>query len=327
MSRFLRRFGVLALCAVLLSLAVDWQKAAALLREAELRWLAAALAFLTLQTLLSAERWRITARQLGIRFGIGRAVREYYMAQVINQSLPGGVLGDANRAVRAREQAGLLPSAQAVIFERMAGQLGLLALFLAGVFAGLGVPGVPAGPVWLAPMAAAVLGVALCAGLVAEGILRRVTPVARRARSLGAAFALAICSRPVWPAQIMLSLGTAACNILAFAFCARAIGSVFDPLASLTLVPLILIAMVLPLSIGGWGLREGAAAALFPLWGASAEAGLAASIAFGLTILVSVTPFFLLGWSQRTISADTHTAPQPNDPNHSLIHQPKRTEQ
>ena len=48
--------------------------------------------------------------------------------------------------------------------------------------------------------------------------------------------------------------------------------------------------MLVPLTIGGWGLREGTAAALFPLVGGSGEAGLAASIAFGLVLLASSLP-------------------------------------
>jgi hypothetical protein len=55
-------------------------------------------------------------------------VREYYLAQIVNQSLPGGMIGDAGRAVRARAQAGLLAAGQAVVFERLAGQI---AMFLA----------------------------------------------------------------------------------------------------------------------------------------------------------------------------------------------------
>jgi uncharacterized membrane protein YbhN (UPF0104 family) len=81
-----------------------------------------------------------------------------------------------------------------------------------------------------------------------------------------------------------------ACNLAAFAFCARATGTSLGPLATVAIVPLILTAMLLPLSVGGWGWREGAAAALFPVAGFGAGAGLAASVAFGIVILIAAAP-------------------------------------
>jgi len=60
------------------------------------------------------------------------------------------------------------------------------------------------------------------------------------------------------------------------------------------LVPLTLVAMLLPISVGGWGLREGAAAVLWPIAGFSAEAGVAASIAFGLAALAAALPGLLV---------------------------------
>ena len=67
---------------------------------------------------------------------------------------------------------------------------------------------------------------------------------------------------------------------------------------------MILFAMVLPLSISGWGLREGAAAALFPLAGLSASAGLAASVAFGLTFLAITLPGLILVRRRPTRATD-----------------------
>jgi hypothetical protein len=48
--------------------------------------------------------------------------------------------------------------------------------------------------------------------------------------------------------------------------------------------------MLIPVSISGWGLREGAAAALLPLSGVSPSGALAASVAFGLTFAASALP-------------------------------------
>jgi hypothetical protein len=55
-----------------------------------------------------------------------------------------------------------------------------------------------------------------------------------------------------------------------------------------------------PLTIGGWGLREGAAVALFPLAGATAAEGFAASASFGVVfLLTSVLGMALWLWPGR----------------------------
>ena len=54
--------------------------------------------------------------------------------------------------------------------------------------------------------------------------------------------------------------------------------------------PLILLTMLIPVTISGWGLREAAAAALLPLAGFVASEGLATSVAFGLVLLATSLP-------------------------------------
>lgn len=266
--------------------AVDGRAALDQLRRADPRWLVAAAILLSVQTVLSAQRWRITAAQLGLEIPAFLALKEYYLAQVVNQSLPGGVLGDAGRAVRSRAQAGLAVAAQAVVFERVAGQLGLLAVLLIGTGLGLLMPAALAWPDWLAQ--AVVVVVALAA--VGAGIAALMPATGRFAQR----FILAVWAPRVRVRQITLSLTTALCNVAAFACCAMALGVAMPAVAVAALVPLILFAMVLPLSVAGWGLREGAAALLFPVMGATAEAGLATSIAFGLVFLITTLPGLLV---------------------------------
>lgn len=292
--RFIRwrialRLSVLAFCGALLFWAVDWRESLQSLQNAEMPWLALAVALLTVQTILSAQRWRITAAELGISISLSTAIREYYLAQVINQSLPGGVIGDAGRAVRARGQMGLLASSQAVIFERFAGQLGLLALLLPGLAITLALPSLQNWPAWLQNSATLILAGGVAALAAASLILR-----AGYLESATKQFRQSVLGPRVWREQAVLSLGTAACNVTAFGSCTAAVGADLHILAVFTLVPLILFAMVLPLSVGGWGLREGAAAGLFPAVGLSAAAGLASSIAFGLVLLVSLAPALIL---------------------------------
>jgi len=266
------------------------EEAARSLAGADMRWLAAALAALSLQTVLSALRWRVTAAPLGIHLSINEAVREYYLSQVVNQSLPGGVIGDAGRAIRARGQAGLLASGQAVVFERLAGQMGLFAVTALAFGLTVAVPGGVVWPDWL--IWPVVLGLACGLALpVCGAVLARMRGrIGRAVAPVWQGMMRCLFARQVIGPQIALSLATTICNLAAFGFCAQAVGHPLSVAAVAAFVPLILLMMLVPLTIGGWGLREGAAAVLFPVAGASAAGGLAASVAFGLMLLVSVLP-------------------------------------
>jgi uncharacterized membrane protein YbhN (UPF0104 family) len=272
-------------------LALLWQVAdgravLARLSGVDLRWLLAALVAANLQTVLSALRWRLTAARLGQHLPVSEAVGEYYLAQLVNQTLPGGVLGDAARAVRARRQS-LAVSAQAVVIERFAGQAALLAVTLAGFAVALASPGTLALPTDAAEVLLVVAGLGGAAVVVLLALMRFWPRVGR---TLWQSVRVAVLARGVWRRQVALGLAIVGCNLLAFAFCARATGSVLPPEAVVTLVPLVLTAMVVPLSVAGWGLREGAAAALLPLAGLTPDAAVAASLAFGGVILAGSLP-------------------------------------
>ncbi len=151
--------------------AADGADAVRRLAGANAALLGAAVVVLTLQTGLSALRWRITAAQLGILFDRRTALREYYLSQIVNQALPGGIMGDAGRAVRARAQAGLMASGQAVLFERLAGQIALVAVLCTAFIATLRRPRRPR-PAGRPLAAGGLLVLLVCAG-AAWVVLRR----------------------------------------------------------------------------------------------------------------------------------------------------------
>ena len=99
------------------------------LRGIEPGWLFAGLLLSVIQILLSAWRWRFTAARLALPLAPMTAVREYYLASLVNQILPGGVLGDAQRAWRhGRATPRRAPAFQAVVIERFSGQLAMIAM-------------------------------------------------------------------------------------------------------------------------------------------------------------------------------------------------------
>ena len=119
---------------------------------------------------------------------------------------------------------------------------------------------------------------------------------------------ISVLSPTVVVRQIWLSAVIALLMVGAFVACARATGTVLPLAVALGLVPIILTAMMLPFSVGGWGLREGAAAALFPLFGATAASGVAAGVAYGLALMIACMPGLLVIPFERRAEAEAAKA-------------------
>ncbi len=287
-------------------LALVWQladggQAIEILVRANIFWILAAIAVLSLQIALSSWRWRITAWQLGISLTPGIALREYYLSQIINQSLPGGVVGDASRAVRAKNHTGMLASVQAVLLERVMGQIGLLLVFTAAFLVTLVMSGGLDWPGWLASTIGVAIVAVIAVPIVFGGIVRVLPPRPREFLiNLERSAVRAVFHPSVLWSHLGLSLTTAMTNISGFVFCAWALDVPLGFGVALAVVPLALFTMLIPVTVSGWGLREGAAVALFPLAGLGAAEGLATSVAFGLVLIVIALPGL---WFLRTARA------------------------
>ena len=79
-------------------------------------------------------------------------------------------------------------------------------------------------------------------------------------------------------------------HALTFVVAARITGVSATPAQLFPVAMLVLAAMLLPLNVGGWGLREGAAAGLFAAAGWGAAQGVAAATAFGVLALLATVP-------------------------------------
>lgn len=295
----------LAAAVVLLLLAwrlVDGPEALRLLTTAQWGWLVVALALLMLHTVLAALRWRVTAAGLDITLTRREALSEYFLAQLVNTTLPGGVLGDAGRVARSRHDAGLAPAAGAVVVERVIGQLALLTVLGWGFLLTLILPTSVVWPRGIAVTIALVLSVSCVAMVVATVILCRAPPRpdGRLAR-LADGIRRSVASPGVARTQAVLSAGTTGCILAAFACCAAAVGAPLPVIAVVAVVPLVLLAMLVPISVGGWGVREGAAVALLPVAGVTGSEALATSVAFGVLAVVAALPGLTAIWARRPI--------------------------
>ena len=85
---------------------------------------------------------------------------------------------------------------------------------------------------------------------------------------------------------------------------AQGMGLELSVLQALALFPLVLFAALVPVSVGGWGVREGAAVLVFVPIGWTAADAVALSLLFGLTQVVAASPGVLLDSGRRDTPRD-----------------------
>lgn len=244
---------------------------------------AAALVIGLATTVLCAWRWCLVARRLGLRLPLGRAVADYYRALFLNAVLPAGVLGDVQRAVRhGRQEGDVGAGVRAVVLERMAGQA---VVIVAGVVVLL------AGPARLAGLIV-VAGI----GVLAVGYLaaRRWISTGSRWRRTVDDVRSGLLARDAWPGVALLSALALAGHITLFLIAMKAAGATQSAEQLLPIVVVALLAMGLPVNVGGWGPREGVTALMFAAAGLGAAQGLTAAVAYGLLGLVASLPGALM---------------------------------
>ncbi|MBC7183850.1 MAG: flippase-like domain-containing protein, partial [Marinobacter sp.] len=107
---------------------------------------------------------------------------------------------------------------------------------------------------------------------------------------------------PALPVQLGSSLLVLASYLGVFLFLAAGAGylnSVETALVIAALGSMLLLSMVIPLTVAGWGIRESAAAILWPLAGLPAEQGVALSVGYGALVFVSSMPGLVFAFSGK----------------------------
>ncbi|MCW2705582.1 MAG: hypothetical protein JWQ37_3577 [Blastococcus sp.] len=289
------------------------------LRAIDARAVLAALGIGLLTTVLSAWRWCLVAHGLGLSLPLRVAVADCYRALFLNSVLPVGVLGDVHRAVSHGRQAGDVGRGiRAVALERSAS---LLVSVIVGVAVVLSRPELlmaAIGPLVLGGWGAVGLVVVLAA-VAALGVwtVRGAHPSRiRAALRTGAHARTGVFSRGTWPGVVLLSVATLVGYLALFVIAARAAGC-RSPLGEL--LPLLvpgLLAMALPLSIGGWGPREAVATVAFGAGGLGATLGFTAALVYGVLCLIACLPggaLLLLRSSSQPVPARVgrSTGPSP----------------
>jgi len=258
------------------------------LRGADARFLALGGVAFLLQAVVASARWRIVTGLLTRPLTSRQALEYSFTAQFFSQCLPGSLGGDAVRvALHARHGAGWRSAGIVVAVDRLYGVATLLAVGAAA----LALPeAARLAPAWLRS-----LGVPLAVLLTAAGFLlpflgplRRLVP---KYRSLHLDSSQALRASPFAAIELLAtSFLVHGLSLLALWAFMQAVAHPVSAEVLTIALPAALVMAVLPLSFGGWGVREGVLVGVLGMYGVPADAALAGSVLFGLMLAAVSLP-------------------------------------
>ena len=248
---------------------------------------ALATAIFLVQLVIGAMRWRAVLDAIGAPLPFARAVRFFFIGAFFSQTLPSSVGGDAVRIYKTW-RAGLTLGAavNGVMLERIAAVVALVALVAATQPFFL--PRVGEDTAGWIISAVALSVAATVAGMVVLLVLDRLPVSLRGWRLVRGLARLGVDARKVFlvprAAGKALGWGVAGHVNLTLGVYVLALGLKLDVtwVDCIVLFPPALLLTTLPISIAGWGVREGAMVAVFALVGVPTDGALVLSILFGL---------------------------------------------
>jgi uncharacterized membrane protein YbhN (UPF0104 family) len=285
---------------IFLAFRVDVGGAMALAMNADKWLLALAVLQLAGQPFLAGWRWKIVADRLGGALPFALAVRYSWIGAFFSQVLPASVGGDAVRMwLHWTYQRSRRLAVHSVAFERVVMVIALLvyAIALQPWFA---LRGVPPAIVYAAAVAVciAVLGVALLLLFHARlAAYQHVLPL-RLLANAGQDVRLLLTDLPAGALLVAVCIASYLNMAVSAWLIGRALGVGLPFVDCALLFPLVVLAATLPVSVGGWGVRESAAIGVFGLAGVQASGALALSVVFGVVSIAVSLPGALL-WLNR----------------------------
>jgi glycosyltransferase 2 family protein len=252
-------------------------------------WLFAAVAILSLQTVVSALRWRRIVSACGAAISISQAGRYTFISVFFSQVLPSTIGGDAARIwLVARDGMAWSKAIYSVIVDRVAGVLALALFVVLGIPASFAMIHDPLARAALLLLGfASVLAPALFVGMgVRQWALLKRFSVTRHVNAVASA-AYRIFMSPRSGAWVLgLSFIIQILTITGAWLAAKSIAAPFDFIDAFLLIPPVLLIATIPISIAGWGVREGAMVMAFSYSGLPQADGLLVSALFGIAIFL-----------------------------------------
>lgn len=242
---------------------------------------------------VQAERWRLIAATLSPKPPFSLAIGNVYVGQFFNQVLPSAIGGDAVRVWRLTRFMSAEAALSSVALDRIVALIAVPIILILG--AGLLARIVPPGSFRLGLYAMMLMA---SAGMVLLVIADRIPlPAALlRLRVVEVLRAVPVAARGLFrrPACLLRTLALSMVIHAGVGTSLWLLARDFVPAAPLSafllLAPVVTLVTTVPISLGGWGVREGAMVTALGLVGIAPSVALAVSIEFGLIMLVVGLP-------------------------------------
>ena len=265
---------------------IDLAELVSRLHVSSLGWIGLAIVVAFLQIFVGALRWREIGAECGAPLAIQQATRFNLIGTFFNQTLPSAIGGDAVRLwLVARTGSGWRAATYSILVDRAIGLIALAVIIVASLPWSYRLITDPHGrsALLFVDLAALAGGV----GFLVFGRLR--WPWLKRWWVTHHLHACAILANRVifngdrGPKVAVLSLLV---HVLAVVIAWCVVQSIAAPVAFgqiFQLVPPVMLITILPISIGGWGVREASMGLAFGFAGLAASEGVNVSLLFGAT--------------------------------------------
>lgn len=290
---------------------VDFARLADMLRTQDHAMLMGVAAILLLQIVVGAFRWRLILNALSNYdhpIGAVAALKMTYASVFFNACLPGTVGGDVIRVWLAKMvNVSTQLAIHSVIIDRLIALLGLGVIILCTLPVLGTLTGVDTVLVYPAVVVAAVAGVWLLYNI--ERVLKPFSST--RIVHILMYFISSLRMILVHPGTSVISLTYAVIAHLSYSYAAYLLACSLSihvtPLQCITLIPPVVLATTLPISMGGWGVREAGMVGMFALVKVPQAAALMLSIQMGLMAILVSLPGSLL-WLMYRKQTSHHDA-------------------
>lgn len=250
-------------------------------------------AILAVQTGLITVRWWMVARATDTALRLAAAARILLIGMFFNQTLPSSVGGDAVRVwLVSREGAPLGKAFNVVLCDRVLAVvvlIGVIGASLPAIYSRVSDEATRSALGMLVAIGATGLAVFFLLGEQLAELLRR-WKMTRPFGNLASDFRQ-LFTRP-FPLAVLVAL-SAAIHLLSVVVVMLLGWALELPITffdSLIVVPTVILLTTLPVSVAGWGVREGAMVAGFGLLGITTEGALTLSVLFGLAQVAVALP-------------------------------------
>ena len=271
---------------------VDFKEIINILKNVDITMIIYALTLLTVQVFIATVRWQLVLKCQKIELDYKNTLQILYSGLFFNQAMPSSVGGDVIRGYYLKKQGMTLGRATlGVLMDRLFGMVGLVLLVLASL------------PLLfeLVNNSIARTGVLLIASSISLALLLvfftdKLPGNFSHFKIIKGLYSLSregrCCISDRYNGVIILLISVLIHLISVFSVMIMSIGLGLDIEwgGFLLMVPLVGLMMVVPISIAGWGVREGVMVVGFGYLGVAPEAALALSILYGLLMLVVALP-------------------------------------